>query len=382
MLSANKRSLSRSSLFFKESAHMKKIKTSTMRSLFALAFVVACACGAARADVRDGRIISARAGGVNFVSGDVRVRRAGAEDWAGLTAEDELRSGDTVRTGATGRVEVLLNPGSYFRAGGSTEFTLKDADLDDLRIELRRGSAVVEATGYGYGDTDLSIALATPHGLVRIVRSGVYRVNVPAAGPTELAVSKGRAYLDRTLVKGGKVARASAGGDVEVAKLDKESRDELDFWSRDRGKELAKANERLTRRVMTAAFARSSYDNLFSASGNNAGLWFFNPSARCYTFIPFFGYWRSPYGYGYDTGVRPYPSPGQSWRPGYYPPGGGGGAASNPTGGGRWNPGGGGGAGSGGNGGLAPMRPTVETPRARPESIPRADRPVDKGSRP
>jgi hypothetical protein len=220
---------------------------------------------------------------------------------------------------------------------------------------------------------------------VRIVRSGVYRVNAPAAGPTELAVTKGRAYLGQTLVKGGKVARTSAVGGAEVAKLDKASRDDLDLWSRDRGKELAKANERLTRRVMSAAFARSSYDSLFSASGNNTGLWFFNASARCYTFIPFFGYWRSPYGYGYDTGVRPY-NPGQSWRPGYNPPGGGG-AASNPNGGGSpggggWNPGNGGGAGNSGNGGMTPMRPTTEAGPMRSEPIPRADRPIDKGSRP
>src|SRR5215207_3156766 len=176
-------------------AHMKQFSKASLLSLMALAFVCAAAAGVARGDARDLRVISARAGGVNLASGDVKVRRAAAADWLGLSAQDELKSGDTVRTGPTGRVEILLNPGSYFRAGGGTEFTLASADLNDLRVELARGSAVVEATGYG--DTSLSIDVAVPGALVEIVRSGVYRINAPAGGPAEVAVTKGRVIIDR-----------------------------------------------------------------------------------------------------------------------------------------------------------------------------------------
>lgn len=350
---------------------MKKIKTSALRSLFALAFVAACACGVARADVRDARVISARAGGVNFVAGDVRVRRAGAKEWRELTAEDELRSGDAVRTGVAGRVEILLNPGSYFRAGGSTEFTLEDANLDELRVRLARGSAVIEATGFN--DLEVLIAVVTPRALVKILLSGVYRINVPDEGPTEVAVTKGRALVGASVVKGGKVARTFGGG-VEVAKLDKENRDALDLWSRDRGKELAKANERLTRRAMTSAFARSSFESIFSAS--NSGLWFWNTAARCYTFLPFYANWRSPYGYGYDTGVRPVGGPGQTWTPTYNPPGGG----TSP--GGSW--GGGPGSGGSGSGGVTRSAPTPVTPpsRVEPGERPMRERTIEPGSRP
>jgi hypothetical protein len=355
---------------------MKNIKTSGSGILFAILFVSAFGSVAARGDIndiRDMRVISARAGRVNLISGDARLRRAGSLEWRALTAEDELKSGDTVGVN-TGRVEILLNPGSYFRAGAGAEFMLAEAELDDLRVELARGSAVVEAMGYA--DSDLSITISTPRSKVRILRTGVYRVNASADGSAELFVSGGRALLGETLVKGGRVARVGASG-VEVAKFDKKERDDFDLWSRDRGKELAKANEKIQRRTLNTIFARNSFDNSFG--GYSRGFWFFDARARCYTFVPFGYGWRSPYGYWYQTGVILYPGPGSGWggagqSPGYYPPGTNGGGGSNPSGGGYP---GGGGRNSGG-GGMVPSRPssggggidrTPAAPRNEPRSI-------------
>lgn len=287
---------------------MKRIVNASLRGLLAVLFASACGATVARAQVRDARVISARAGGVNFVSGDVSARRAGEADWRGLSPADELKGGDAVRTGADGRVEVLLNPGSYFRAAGGAEFTLANASLEDLRVGLTRGSAVVEATGYS--DLDLSITIATPRGLVRILRSGVYRVNVVEGGAAEVAVLKGRAEVGGTLVKGGKVAREGAGG-VWLSKLDKDGRDALDLWSRERGKELARANEKLSRRGLgeTLALARADIFQTGWGRHSSGGVWLWNTRFRCYTFLPFYADWRSPYGFWYNTGVRYYPGP-------------------------------------------------------------------------
>ena len=347
---------------------MKQFRKTSLRTLLALAFVCAGAYGVARADRRDLRIISAQAGGVNLVSGDVKVRRAASADWLALSIEDDLKGGDAVRTGPTGRVEILLNPGSYLRAGGDTEFTLASGDLDDLRVDLARGSAIVEATGYG--EMPLSIKVETPGGVVEIVRTGVYRINAPAGGPLEVAVEKGRAVVGGTLVKGGKVARVSGAG-VEVAKLDKKWRDELDQWSRERGKELARANERLSHRAVRSAFNMGRYDSLYDSSYGANGFWFYNASARCYTFLPFGYGWRSPYGYGYGLGVwRPRPAPSGGWiAPSTQPARGG-------TDSGSWgrnSPGGGWGGGSSAGGGSTHARPT---PAAPPTRVERMERPV------
>jgi hypothetical protein len=360
---------------------MRQFKKTSLLSLLALAFVCTLGLSAARADAGDLRVISARAGGVNLVTGDVRVRREASAEWVALSTADELKGGDTVRTGSAGRVEILLNPGSYFRAGANTEFKLASGDLNDLRLELARGSAVVEAMGYDYeGGTSVRIDVAVPGALVKIVRSGVYRLNAQAGAPPEVAVSKGRAVVGGTTIKGGKFARVS-GDNVEVVKLDKKLRDDFDQWSRDRGKELAKANERVNRRALRAALSMGSFNNIYGRGGDPFGLWYFNAGAGCYTFLPFGWGWRSPYGYGYGIGLwRPRYDPGTSWVPAYSPPSGGG-TPYNP------NPGGGtvgGGGYSPGGGGrdAAPMTPVTAPTSVAPTERPMRERTIEPGSRP
>ncbi|MCA1635489.1 MAG: FecR family protein [Acidobacteria bacterium] len=340
---------------------MKSIRNAAARSLLILALVSVCAVAAtAQAQNRESRFILAKAGGVNFVSGKVTFKRAGETKWSPLSTNDDLKSGDAVKTGDNGRAEVLLNPGSYLRLGENSEFELVDASLDDLQLSLTRGSVVVEATGYS--DLDLSIMFETPRTSVRIVRSGIYRLDVLPSGVTEVAVQKGRAYVGEpgVLVKGGKVVRTGAGGGLEVAKLDKKDRDALDLWSKERGKELAKINEKLSRRNAYSLLSSMSL-SMFPSRFASTGVWFYNSLSGCYTFVPFGGYssyWRSPYGHSYGNQLYvPY---------GYY----GGGRYNNPTVGGTTNGGGSGTTsnGSGGNtsggyvqpsGGSTPQTPST-----------------------
>lgn len=283
---------------------MKTTWNAMLRGLLTLALLsVAAASALAEVQSRDARFISAKAGGVNFVTGKVEFRRAGEKVWLRLTTNDDLKSGDVVKTGVDGRAEVLLNPGSYLRLGENTEFELVDMSLDDLRLGLKSGSAVVEATGYS--NLDLSIAVETPQTLARIVRSGIYRFDAePGANVTEVTVEKGRAYVGRpeVLYKGGKVVRVGAGGQTEVAKFDKKERDALDLWSRERGKELTKINEQLSRRNANALLARANLD-MFPSRFASTGVWYYNARSGCYTFLPFggYGYWRSPYGGWYGN---------------------------------------------------------------------------------
>ena len=266
-------------------------------AVLSIAFGLLFACATrARADATDEHLISARAGIVNLVSGDAMVRRAGSDVWLTLRAKDELQSGDAVRTGAGGRVEVLLNPGSYLRLGESSEFELTDASLDTLRIKLAKGSAVVEAAGF---DDGFAINATAPQTQIALVRSGIYRFNVTPSGATELFVRKGRAVVgaERATVKEGMVARVGASGAVELAKFDKKDRDALDLWSRDRAEEIARANRALQVRQLNARLA--SYNTPYFGSAF-AGVWLWN-AAGCYTFLPFIPGWSSPYGFGFTA---------------------------------------------------------------------------------
>jgi hypothetical protein len=283
---------------------MKRMLKAPAHLVLALGLVaLALAAPASAQTGRDSRVISAKAGGVNLVAGGAEFRRANEKVWLPLSTKDDLTKGDVVRTAAGGRVELLLNPGSYWRADGSTEFALMSTALDDLSLRLERGSAVIEATGFG--DFAVALVVVTPQTRIRIARAGVYRFNVLPTGETVLVVEKGRAYLGEgsgPAIKGGKVVRVGAGGAApEVTKFDKKTRDEFDQWSRLRGRELAKANERLSTRQTNTLLASLDVDSYFTGTRPSAGFWYWNPGTNCYTFLSFYPGWRSPYGFGYRS---------------------------------------------------------------------------------
>src|SRR5207244_12689570 len=100
-----------------------------------------------KAQNREKFVISAKAGGVNAISGRTEVRSKHGGEWQLLSITDNLKTGDVVKTGVDGRLEMLLNPGSYLRVGENSEFELKNDSLDGLEVRLNQGTAIVEATG-------------------------------------------------------------------------------------------------------------------------------------------------------------------------------------------------------------------------------------------
>jgi hypothetical protein len=223
------------------------------------------------------------------------VERAGSTQV--LTAQDDLKAGDLVTTGAASQVEVLLNPGSYLRVGENSAFEFVDNSLANLRVRLAKGSAIVEATGTE--DAKLNITVLTPQLSFLIERRGVYRINVGSAASTELLVQKGSVVLDgqTAAIKSGTKITFGKGSFV-TAKLTKSERDEFDDWSKERANTLAKANYKLSARGLNSYFANTSFEWAFSAA-NPYGFWAFSPFARCYTFLPFYYGWSSPYGHSY-----------------------------------------------------------------------------------
>lgn len=277
---------------------------------------------AAQAQNREKYVISAKAGGVNLASGNVTVEREGAKTAQALSSNDNLESGDRVTTGMGGRVEVLLNPGSYLRMDENSEFEFTDASLDNLRIKLVRGSIIVEASSAD--DIKLAIEISTPQTDATIVKGGLYRFNVLADGTTEIAVHKGLLLYGR-----GTQAKAKGGqkvlighGRIEVAKLNKKDMDALDLWSKDRAGYLAKANRQLQPRTLLASFNSYYWDNWGSLAWSNptrysnTGYWVYNPYLGYHCFLPGDGRnWSSPYGHRYWTGVG-FNGTGQGWQRG------------------------------------------------------------------
>ncbi len=232
--------------------------------------------------------ISAKAGGVNVVSGRVTLTRSGQNPQL-LTSQDDLASGDVVNTGTNSQVEVLLNPGSYLRLTENSQFTMVNTSLSELEVKINRGSAIIEATGPE--NLRQYIPVETEQGRVAIVQRGIYRINA-LSGMTELLVRKGRVLVrnDPNFVVKDERIITFTGAKPEVAKLAGRQKDAFDEWSRERGQLLARSNVRVSPGLL------HSYVSQQSALG--WGLWTYSSRAGCYTFLPWYP-WSSPYGRAY-----------------------------------------------------------------------------------
>jgi hypothetical protein len=279
---------------------MRRASSLPFLSLLSFALILCCAI-VNLAQNREKFIISAKAGGINAITGQADIHTRGEVEWQRLSITDDLDAGDRIRTAADGRVEVLLNPGSYLRIGGNSEVELSDNTLANIEVRLLKGTAIVEAAGAD--GIELNISISTPHTRLAIVRQGLYRLNVVPEDATELIVRKGRVILSdsHTKVKGGNKVVFSA-TNVSVAKLTKEEKkrqEDVDGWSKQRGEMLAKANRRINDRMMNSAFS-ASFNSPF---GSRLGLWFYHGLTGCYTFLPFYGGVGSPYGSAYSTSL-------------------------------------------------------------------------------
>ena len=271
---------------------MKRASGLPLLSLLSCALILCCSI-VNLAQNREKFVISAKAGGINAITGQADIHGRGNGDWQRLSITDDMDAGDRIRTASDGRVEILLNPGSYLRVGANSEVELSDNTLSNIEVRLLRGTAIVETAGMD--GLDLNINIRTPHTKLAIVRQGLYRLNVVPEDSTELIVRKGRVILSdsHTKVKGGNKVVFSA-TNVSVAKLTKEEKklqEDVDVWSKQRGEMLAKANRRISDRMMNSAFA--SFNSPF---GSRLGFWWYSGLAGCYTFLPYYRGIGSPYG--------------------------------------------------------------------------------------
>ncbi len=255
--------------------------------------------------VADKYTISAKAGGVNFIEGDVTVARKEGRSGV-LLRRDQLEVGDRVSTGANGKAEILLNPGSYIRLGSNTTFQFLTTSLDDLRVRLDGGTAMFEV----FAANEFQVTVETANGSVSLVETGVYKVDVPQNGLATIAVFDGKAQLSgpqANLVKKGRSSTIGS-ANVAVAKFDRDERGELVAWSKSRSKDLAKVTSSLKepdfRDSLISSFHMGRW-NMF----DSFGLWVFDPRLMSYCFLPFGYGWRSPYGFGFGWGFNWYNLP-------------------------------------------------------------------------
>lgn len=257
-------------------------------------------------------VVSAKAGGVNYIEGKVTVTRKFGKSGYLLKGET-LEIGDRVSTSADGKAEILLNPGSFVRLAENSSFEFSTTSLEDLQLKLNRGSAMFEVIT----DNNFTFAVNTPKARFYVVQTGVYRVDVLNDGTNKIEVWKGRAQIgdgmNATIIKGGKQAIVN-GSEVAVTKFDRDEKDTLEIFSKARAKELAKVNAKLQNADVRTSLMSSFYRTRWSLY-DSYGLWVYSPFYNSYCFLPFGYGWSSPYGYYYPRDIWYYNLPPVIYNP-------------------------------------------------------------------
>jgi hypothetical protein len=246
------------------------------------ALVVVCITSTVTAQTtQDSMVVYAQAGRINVVKGVAGVLHSSTDPGRQLSEGDELAAGDLVCTGPNGRLEVLLSPGAYLRLAENSVFQMVATDLDDVRIYLRRGSAVIEA---GQGpDSAFLIQAAMPSGTVMLTKRGVYRFNV-AGKRSELLVRAGETTIKPIDIKVKEGKRVAVTGDAAepVANIDKAAPpDSLESWSGQRAEALAQANKGLNQVELAQAVG-----TLEAANARRGGYWVYVRQLGYSVFVP------------------------------------------------------------------------------------------------
>jgi hypothetical protein len=271
-----------------------------LRGLFGISLVgLVALTGFGQVATADKYLITAKAGGVNLVQGEVTISRSDGRSGL-LVKGDEVQIGERVTTGSDGRAEILMNPGSYIRLGSNSSFEFASTDLDDVRLKMHKGTAILEV----FGTDGFQVDLSTDTARFTLLDSGVYRIDAAPNGSSTVAVWRGklRAGTDeKTSFGRGKVVTFDGKAYI-AAKFDRDDMDTLSVWSRERSKELSKISASLRPSVLRDPLInsfRSSRWDLY----NSFGLWVYNPFARSFCFLPFGYGWSSPYGYGFGRSI-------------------------------------------------------------------------------
>jgi hypothetical protein len=186
----------------------------------------------------------------------------------------------------------MLPPGFMLRMGENGSLKMLANRLIDTRVELRKGSAVVEVD---QTNQDYNVTLALKSGMVTLSKVGVYRFD---SEPARLKVFHGLASVqlgsETVLVGTGKMVSLE-GGSATVEKFDVEATDALDNWSRRRAEAMALAN---------ISGAKYSANNPAPA---HTSTWSYNPYFDMYTYIPWYGSNCNPfYGICYYSPMSAY----------------------------------------------------------------------------
>ena len=281
-------------------------------------------------------VISTHSGVVHYFEGAVYLDDRPLEPRMGRFPS--MPEGSELRTGR-GRAEVLLTPGVVIRIDENSTIRMLSDSLEDSRVELLAGSAMVES---GDPAPETAVTLAYQNWQVRFPQKGQYRIDSASVDAAIGRVWVREGEADVTELATGNVVAVNSGMDLPLAAAlvaeqsaggsSGEPRDGLGAWSRGRADSISADNLIAANIQDPASLQDPSSLNPASMDPSNPA---FDPSLYGYTQFPMIGlapispvvpgaygayggvYGTSPYGtlYPYQMGFYSLYLPGYTYRP-------------------------------------------------------------------
>ena len=226
-------------------------------------------------------------GTVNYVEGQVALD--GQSLAAKLTGSTLLEANQVLETGQ-GKAELLLTPGVFFRLGDNSEVRMVSPGLADTRVELMKGSAMLEVDQL-YKENDLSVIV--DGSTTKVDKEGLYDFQ---AEPAVVRVIDGKAIVyegdsHATVKKNHELLLANS-APLKPQDISKEAveSDPLYRWSKLRGQYEADAN-------VNAAYSVAAYGGWYGPG------WYWDPFWGFYSFLPADGFFYNPFGWGFYSPI-------------------------------------------------------------------------------
>jgi hypothetical protein len=259
-------------------------------------------------------VISARSGVVQYTEGRVLADNKPVDTSLGHFLQlQENQQLDTEE----GRAEVLLNPGVVLRLGENGSVKMLSGKLTDTRVEVLKGSAILEANALSNETKDNAVTLVYKGVTMAPLKNGLYRIDTD---PARVRVYEGELLVttpsgELRLKKGHQVM---LDGELVAGKFDAKADDDLYRWSARRSGYMAEAN------VYSARSLSNSYYGSYGGFGGQGG-WVWNPYFGMFSWIPWNGVYYNAFGYAFWSPFSVYQSYYPYYYSGYSPPSGGGG---------------------------------------------------------
>jgi hypothetical protein len=212
-------------------------------------------------------VVSARAGTINFTTGQVLVDDRPAERRS--TKFPTLKDGQLLRTNNS-RAEILLGPGVFVRLGPHAALRMVNSRLEDTQIEIEQGAALVEVIEIANGD-NLHVLLGGTSTTFRGI--GLHRFDVDSG---DLFVYGGHAEVSAS----GQTLQAARGHVIHLRELSGEGRfdphekDPLLQWAASRSFRLFISNPAARARLTNWEVTDASAGGYAVASDQNRSYYF------------------------------------------------------------------------------------------------------------